>query len=82
MHRTTAHEWIRNVYQAAVEYGDIQGGKRVFPHILRHSAARHWLSEGVPINYVSQWLGHASIATTMTYLELVPDQQGFMERMT
>jgi len=27
-------------------------------------------------------LGHANLATTMIYLELVPDQQGFMERVT
>ena len=82
MHRTTAHTWIRDVYQAAVEFGDIPGGRRVFPHILRHSAARHWISQGVPINHVQQWLGHASLSTTMIYLELVPDQQGFMGNVT
>ena len=31
---------------------------------------------GVPINYVSRWLGHRSIQTTLIYLELVPDPVG------
>ena len=82
MHRTTAHTWIKDVYQAAVEYGTIAGGKRVFPHILRHSAARHWIAAGVPINHIQRWLGHANLATTMIYLELVPDSQGFMENVS
>ena len=30
-------------------------------HSLRHSAARHWLTTaGIPLNVVSQWLGHAT----------------------
>ena len=39
-------------------------------HSLRHSAARHWLTTaGVPLNVVSQWLGHASpLVTLRTYL--------------
>ena len=28
---------------------------------------------GVPINYLSRWLGHSSIQTTLIYLKLVPD---------
>ena len=28
-------------------------------HTLRHSAARHWLASGVPINVVSRWLGRS-----------------------
>ena len=29
-----------------------------------------------PINYLSRWLGHSSIQTTLIYLELVPDPDG------
>ena len=39
-------------------------------HTLRHSYARHLLMHGVPINYLSRWLGHSSIQTTLIYLEL------------
>ena len=31
---------------------------------------------GIPINYLSRWLGHSSIQTTLIYLELVPDPTG------
>ena len=27
---------------------------------------------GIPINYLSRWLGHSSIQTTLSTLELVP----------
>ncbi|MCH7971706.1 MAG: tyrosine-type recombinase/integrase [Chloroflexi bacterium] len=50
-------------------------------HTLRHSAARYWLLNDVPINVVSKWLGHANLQTTMVYLELVADPGGFMERV-
>jgi integrase len=32
--------------------------------------------DGIPINYLSRWLGHSSIQTTLNYLELVPDPTG------
>jgi site-specific recombinase XerD len=33
-------------------------------HILRHSAARAWLEQGVHIKSVSDLLGHSSVAIT------------------
>ena len=48
-------------------------------HTLRHSAARYWLSSGIPINVVSRWLGHASLQTTLVYLEILPDPLGEIE---
>ena len=38
-----------------------------------HSYARHLLMNGIPINYLSRWLGHTSIQTTLIYPKLVPD---------
>ena len=38
--------------------------------------ARHLLVNGIPINYLSRWLGYSSIQTTLIYLELVPDPTG------
>ncbi len=33
-------------------------------HDLRHYAASMWLRAGIPVNQVSQWLGHANPNTT------------------
>ena len=50
--------------------------RRISSHTLRHSYARHLLMSGIPINYLSRWLGHSSRQTTLIYLELVPDPSG------
>ncbi|MCP5009888.1 MAG: tyrosine-type recombinase/integrase [Aestuariibacter sp.] len=42
-------------------------GKRLHPHSLRHSTAIHLLKVGVDFATISQWLGHASVNTTMRY---------------
>lgn len=42
-------------------------GKRVTPHILRHTTANQAVNSGMPIEDVSKLLGHASVATTMIY---------------
>lgn len=41
--------------------------KRIHPHSLRHTTAIHLLKAGVDFATISQWLGHASLNTTMTY---------------
>lgn len=41
--------------------------KRLHPHSLRHSTAVHLLKAGVDLVTISQWLGHASVNTTMRY---------------
>ncbi len=79
--RSTAWRWIREAYARCAELGLLPPGRRISTHTLRHSAARHWLASGVPINIVSRWLGHASIQTTLIYLELLPDPAGNIERV-
>lgn len=37
------------------------------PHVLRHTTAVHLLKAGVDFATISQWLGHASLNTTMRY---------------
>jgi site-specific recombinase XerD len=44
-------------------------GKRVSPHVLRHSTAMHLLQSGVPFNVIALWLGHESMNTTHRYVE-------------
>ncbi len=43
-------------------------GKRVSPHILRHSTAMELLQHGVDQTVIALWLGHESVETTQVYL--------------
>ena len=75
-HPTTAWRWVQAAVKRAEDLDAIAPGKRIGTHTLRHSYARHLLMNGIPINYLSRWLGHSSIQTTLIYLELVPDPTG------
>lgn len=41
--------------------------RQIHPHTLRHTTAVHLLRAGVDFATISQWLGHASLTTTMNY---------------
>jgi len=43
-------------------------GKRVSPHVLRHSTAMELLQHGVDQSVIALWLGHESIETTQVYM--------------
>ena len=43
-------------------------GKRLHPHVLRHTAATHLLQAQVDLVTISRWLGHANLTTTGRYL--------------
>lgn len=77
----TAWRWVQRAYARAVELGALPPGKHIATHTFRHSAARHWLASGIPINVVSRWLGHASLQTTLIYLAVLPDPLGDIERV-
>ncbi len=79
--RQVAWRWYKDALAKCYAAGTIPDGKPCGTHTLRHSAARFWLLNNVPINVVSKWLGHAVLSTTMVYLELVADPGGFMERV-
>ena len=40
---------------------------RVHPHLLRHSRAMHLYQAGMPLSYIKDFLGHASVDTTDIY---------------
>lgn len=43
-------------------------GKRVTPHVLRHTTAMRLLAAGIDTATIALWLGHESIESTGTYL--------------
>lgn len=44
--------------------------ERVYPHILRHSRAMHWLEAGIDLVYIKDLLGHSELLTTEVYAKL------------
>ena len=43
-------------------------GKRVHPHVLRHSCAMSLLQAGVDTSVIALWLGHAGVRSTDAYI--------------
>lgn len=48
---------------------------RLHAHQFRHARASHWLEDGMNVVQVSFLLGHASITTTMAYLDVTLDSK-------
>lgn len=42
---------------------------KIFPHVLKHSAAKHALAGGMPLDELQQYLGHKNIGSTACYLK-------------
>ena len=59
--RRTLYAMVR---KAALDAGL---GRKVSPHMLRHSFATHLLSNGAPLRFIQEMLGHADIGTTQVY---------------
>jgi len=66
-----AYDWIR--YNVIKKYCEPAIGRRVNIHALRHSRATYLLEvEKIPLERISQLLGHSDIKTTMIYAKMNP----------
>jgi site-specific recombinase XerD len=59
---------VRKYTGAAAKHRPSLRGKRVSPHVLRHSTAMELLQNGVDQSVIALWLGHESIETTQIYI--------------
>jgi len=65
---------IQSLYRAFKKAAARAGLDRLRPHDLRHCFVTRKLAEGVPVQLVSRYVGHADLATTLRYTHLIPEQ--------
>ena len=54
-------------YGESARTGCAEVPPRVHPHLFRHSRAMHLYQCGMPLPYIAEFLGHASVTTTEIY---------------
>lgn len=63
-----------NVRNMLYKYSQKALGKRISPHILRHTFATDLLRETKNIRLVQKVLGHEDLSTTMIYTHIIDDE--------
>jgi integrase/recombinase XerD len=69
--RTTAYRRIMEVMDAA----KIPDGPHKCPKGLRHGYGVAAITQGIPLNMVSKWMGHASLEVTAIYANALGEEQ-------
>jgi site-specific recombinase XerD len=59
---------LRKYVRQAAETSPTLRGRRVTPHVLRHSCAVALLQAGVDLTVIRDYLGHVSVETTNRYV--------------
>ncbi len=73
VHRLDPHGTWRRFRRYAIRAGL---GKRVYPHMLRHTMATTLLANGCPIGHIRALLGHEHLTTTCKYyLGIISDAE-------
>lgn len=68
MSRDAFEHLVKRHIKTASKYCSSLIGKRVSPHVLRHSTAMDLLHHGIDQAVIALWLGHESIETTQIYI--------------
>ncbi len=68
MSRDALERVVRKYAKASCLACPSMAGKRVSPHVLRHSTAMELLQNGVDQTVIALWLGHESVETTQIYV--------------
>lgn len=64
---------VQNAIDRIVQQAGRQFSVRITPHVFRHTIATVLLRNGMPVEQVQRFLGHANINTTMIYAEVKDD---------
>lgn len=74
------HAW--QMIKSVMRDAGITGGLQSTPKGLRHGFGVHAIRSGIPITLVQRWLGHASLATTAIYTQVLgQDEREIASRM-
>jgi len=67
--RPLTYSGVHRIFRQAWRASGLEPrGRRITPHIMRHSLATHLLDAGHSIKFVQTWLRHKSITSTEIYL--------------
>lgn len=71
----------KHVKTATIQCSSLSG-RRISPHVFRHTTALHLIEAGNDITIVRDWLGHADIRTASQYVEVsVERKRRALEKM-